>query len=137
MKQIKFRGLYEGQWVYGSYHYSADGKHHYILASEKLLSHDGGYMSLHSKEVWEVDGKTVCQFTGLSDKLGKDIYDGDIVDKKFKWVVCFSDGAFYVKNEYAIAYLLSEVIRKRRVAGCPIEVIGNIYENPELLNNGK
>lgn len=77
----------------------------------------------------------LMQFIGLKDKLSKEIYEGDIVrgknvdyfrpDEIICQVVTYQDGGFYPfadNNDYA-PYPRSE----------DVEVIGNIYENPELL----
>ncbi len=76
----------------------------------------------------------VCQFTGLLDKQGVEIYEGDIVkikdfltnDNKTYYddigIVEFENGMFLICNEYPS-------IANRQI----IEVIGNIYENEELL----
>ena len=71
------------------------------------------------------------QFTGLKDKNGKEIYEGDILlpfnRKKGKEVI-FDEGVFCIRNYdgYNSASL-------RVVVMDGVEVIGNIYENPELL----
>jgi uncharacterized phage protein (TIGR01671 family) len=79
----------------------------------------------------------IMQFTGLLDKNGKEIYEGDIVNAQYnissffkKVCVYFENGCFYVddknpKQNLSIGYFFRE---KKE-----IEVIGNIYENPELL----
>ena len=77
------------------------------------------------------------QFTGLKDKNGVEIYEEDIVSPIFinssitAGTVIFDDGSFLVKQIGAEGYtdLLSDSIRS------DIEVIGNIYENPELMEN--
>ena len=78
----------------------------------------------------------LMQSTGLKDKNGKEIYEGDIVrfslTDGFNYVtnedgvVTYKLGAFYVVNDLA-EYLISDINTNE------VEVIGNIYENPESL----
>ena len=67
-------------------------------------------------------------YTGLKDKNGKEIYEGDIVKHATDegvYKVIFEDGGFYVKNLFEYDF--------QTINEYPLEVIGNIYENPELL----
>lgn len=100
---------------------------------------------LDNKDILEV-----MQYTGLKDKNGKEIYEGDILTAdycsikravkrgfipkpiKIKGKVYWRDACFAI-DAPPIIYLLSDVYIPKYYK--TIEVIGNIYQNPELLNN--
>lgn len=73
IENIKFKAksIYNGEWVYGDLLHQSDGTHIYMGKSE------GGHILCP-----RVDPSTVCQFTGLKDKNGTPIYEGDIVTYK-------------------------------------------------------
>jgi len=75
-REIKFRGkrIDNGEWVYGTYHYSNDNNNHYILSRECFIEIDSR-QTLHSKEVSNVVQESVGQSTGLKDELGNEIYE--------------------------------------------------------------
>lgn len=81
--------------------------------------------------IGSLDTIELCQYTGMKDTNGKEIYEGDIVlwidskENKRQNKVFFLEGAFRLRNIYF--ELLEYGI---------LEVIGNIYENPELLDKG-
>ena len=112
---------------------------------------DGAYEISHYDEEWdverytyEVDAATVCEPTGLTDKNSNEIWENDIVctpyvdpifgdmvnDKildDYTWKVVFVAGGFCVKKEDKLITLRSFT------SGNHIKVIGNVFDNPELL----
>ena len=125
MRTIKFRGksiLYD-EWLYGDLVHSADNKRFGILVNDK-----------DSYNEYEVAPETVGQFIGLYDCNGKEIYEGDILDFNGLTVeVRFVRGAF--------AFLVNGYLDDELYGDCRTDlfakVIGNVYENPELLKGGK
>ncbi len=81
-----------------------------------------------------VDPKTVGQYTGLIDKNGKKIFEGDIVErfwlgKKHIYLIGYDNGiASFIGKD-----ICSENFTTFDYDACRFEIIGNIYDNPELL----
>lgn len=78
----------------------------------------------------ETDRHILMQYTGLKDKNGREIYEGDLVyvtQWKNKYKVIFDDGMFKAsgKAKFSLITIMGEV---------KCEVIGNIYESPELIH---
>ena len=76
---------------------------------------------------YEVDPSTVCQFTGLKDKDGNPIYEGDIVDFGGEGEVIFKDGAFYAKFGKYTECLLCNLVK----SGQPVTIVNNKFDRKE------
>ena len=71
------------------------------------------------------------QFTGLLDKKGKEIWEGDIVyDGDYLSLVSWAEGGFCLQHQKSRIKYPMQILTKENHK---LEVIGNIYENPELL----
>ena len=142
MREILFRGkrIDSGEWIYG--YLIADTADCSLKRQGKCrCPHDGSYAEiyewqndLHEYNGEEVVPATVGQYTGLTDKNGKRIFEGDIVkDTKTNVAYCvtFPSGSFQIenpKNEWDVDLLYPLVGAGR------CEIIGNTHDNPELLD---
>ena len=127
MREIKFRGnrVNNGKWVYGLPLYS-------VVGAKVIIDTIQSYEDLR---YYTVIPETVGQFTGLHDKNGKEIYEGDICIvslsyfkiKNEKATVIFHNGAFQFQ------YGCEKFFSKPHDAWDEVDVIGNVYTNPEML----
>lgn len=149
MREILFKAkrVENGEWIEGYYYkvqetvycFKEDYEknpvpiHHFIIFTKTT---DWGLpMQVYQTEIIP---ETLCQFTGLCDKNGKKIWENDICDRKEKYpeVVKMANGDWTLDYSYAIgrdygnSYCnLGFYVNERKC----VEVIGNIFDNPELL----
>lgn len=115
-REIKFRAWYK-DGTEGMIYLSLDG------FLDPLQEFEGG-----------IGGYEIMQYTGLKDKNGKEIYEGDIIVSDYeKWwhnqpcgVVEYLENGFWLSGKDGSHFMPNEDSRR---------VIGNIYENPELLES--
>lgn len=111
-----------GDWVYGLITKMYDKCFEKLPAEMRNTSGVSGI---------EVDYKTIGQYTGLKDKNGKKIFEGDIVDilteNEEIGTIVFDEGSFIVSADgFCLDF-------QNNIDSTNLEVIGNIYDNPELL----
>ena len=138
MREYKFRGkptknnasyFEEKEFVYGSL-VIANDKHYILLDVLDNIKRDD-----YEVYMIEVIAETVGQYTGLKDKNGKEIYEGDIV-----YIAAEDErGIIRWDNETARYVVIYDNIITDfdNWYGEDLEVIGNIYDNPELLEKGE
>ena len=130
MREILFRGKLtaNGKWSEGNLVVNKRGVY--------VITPDETPIGIYG----QVDPETVGEYTGLTDKNGKKIFEGDIL--KFDYIgknlgvngisLCeFENGKFGVKWGY-----YKEFVCLDGFANTTLEVIGNIHDNPELLKGG-
>lgn len=145
MREIIFRGkrIDSGEWLEGILY---NGKHYTAIHDERFCDCWDGFK--------EVEPSTVGQFTGLTDKNGIKVFEGDVIKTPYyifgkeagteTHAIAFDSGVFGVKRgcdftrlsalrtptEWEYVSNVGEVATKWVH---PFEVIGNIHDNPELL----
>ena len=148
MRDILFKAkrIDNGEWVQGGIlhqtdYYGDKVDKYFIIDGTCTVDYDIG-------EAFEVDENTVCQYTGLTDKNGNKIWENDIVElydtnNNYKWkaIVKFGNpnatynwgyqlhpiGQYKVNTDILLWVEMEDT-------GTICEVIGNVFDNPELLN---
>ena len=123
MREILFRGKADKKWIYGNLLQTDNGA--YIIQNYAPFEGIGRY---------EVDPETVCQYTGLPDKNGKKIFEGDIVKIRFDDEECI--GKIFYNKEFPRFSLLFGTYPYDISADETqklYEIIGNIFDNLELI----
>ena len=125
---IKFRGKFPktGEWLYGDLIRNVEGA--FAIVPPYEISMNNYYRN------YVVDKETIGQYTGLKDKNGREIYEGDILcyrDAKFQTHIVYHNGGFYFSHFGGTTFTAigDHEINK-------YTVVGNIYDNKELLTQG-
>ena len=144
MREILFRGkrIDNSEWVYGNYAFTDFDNKQYFIFQNKAFEH-------------LVISETVGQYTGLTDKNGKKIFEGDIIQtapkikgckKKLIYKFVIKYGKYtpkeYAREEYSqyetVGFYAFDGKNDFQLSNYSnlYEIIGNIHDNPELLKGG-
>ena len=133
MREILFRGkrVDNGEWIQG------DIVQFPVHGVVRIVEQEPSYKDA------EVDSDTVGQFTGLTDKNGKKIFEGDIIHLEYSQM--FFGGEYFGEYTAEVSYkegcFITDGINNGDEIETPlsgfnndeVEIIGNIHDNPELL----
>ena len=128
MREILFRAkrIDNGEWIEGLPSCDINGN----------LTEFEVYRGFANCEIADVDSETVCQWTGLTDKNNRKIFEGDIC-KIHSGPIDEEDGCFSVEWDEGDArfalYSVGLTVDFGNYHGHECEVIGNIFDNPDLL----
>lgn len=165
MRDIKFRAKdFAGNWVYGYLAKFRNYKNEVYTAIIQICDNKTGETCLES--IVSVDPETVGQFIGIKDKHGKEIYDGDIMESHCElqvvcyWRIGFDSGAGLCgymliplrdfsfefkksldrdfKENYTVRWGDDRFLDCDRCVDLSTDyVVGNIWDNPEMIKEGK
>ena len=126
MREILFRGkrTANGKWVEG-----------YVFKQRNPANIEESYIRVHETD-FNVIPETIGQYTGLTDKNGRKIFEGDIVEGNSEYFTYTHPygKVVYDGGQYLISF--DDVLEDIECLGAwanDVEIIGNIYDNPELL----
>lgn len=148
MREILFKAKRKdnGEWVEGYYIYHIKrticplGDSVKPEDEQHVIMRDGfsDWNMPRNTAVYEINPDTICQYTGLTDKNGNKIWENDICDRKEKYheIVTYNEGDWQLDYSYALG-------KEKHFCACNlgfyacerkcVEVIGNVFDNPELL----
>lgn len=137
-REILFRGKSKtgNFWVYGHY---ANTCQTGDLEARDYIFLIGGTLLMNGRNAIPIQSETLGQFTGMKDKIGKEIFEGDILKCNRTLAVTFINGCFMWGSE-PLGYnfdvepdSMPEVWPPEKWA----TIVGNIHDNPELLIDNK
>lgn len=159
MKEYLFRGkrVDNGEWVEGGSIINAQDGNIWIIPTNGIIQYTADSRKLVYVEAIPVVPETVCEFTGLTDKNGKKIFEGDIIEtqeyydkpysakkrkKRYIGIVEYvtykhNNGIYYEAKWYVNIKDFDTYVYGAWSRFYDCTVIGNIHDNPELLEEDK
>lgn len=132
MREIKFRAkrLSDGKWLYGD-HFTNRGMHY--ITADKIIS------PFAAPEDFQVDPKTLGQYTGTVDSDGEEIWEGDIIElltetkdeHKYLAMAFIEEQA----NFSGVGSTIMSIIEIKTFYKRDHLVIGNVHDNPGIVNH--
>lgn len=145
MREILFRGkrLDNGEWIAGHLLKYEDGSARMVSSNTDIFCYEKDE-SIIQTVAHRVDPKTVGQYTGFVDKNGKRIFEGDVIkhditsDTSHKAIVIYDNGnTRFIGTVIGTEPRIMCVGMINRNNEPVVEIIGNIYDNSELLNGSE
>lgn len=141
MREILFRGkrMDNGEWIEGHLIQYEDGRARICVSHTDIFCYEKD-RSIIQTVAHEVDPSTVGQYTGLTDKNGKRIFEGDILESHYDdefpddvsiEVIKWFNNCWCAQNVEHMDYEPYELFEDNALPRS--EIIGNIHDNPELL----
>lgn len=114
-REIKFRGKHSNKWIYG-----------YLL---KNIDDNKYYISVSLDQFYQVKEETLGQYTGLKDKNGVEVYEGDKVMFDYEWTKPDEIGVVTWNKDTASFQIKGHIPSSSMKRLDRMKVIGNVYEN--------
>ena len=139
MREIEFKAkeIGTGDWVYGYLVRIHEDDYRIVTEDDLNYAYTGGYD--YDGSMTKIDKNTICQYTGLTDKNGNKIWENDVVE-------AWSDGTMAcgkVQQRIDGTWIMYPAWQNKTMwyfipnefGETTVEVIGNIFDNPELLED--